>query len=79
VNLVDLVDIQGSKEAITPKRFPTELALGEYTIKTGKIFPKASAYAGGLLKHLLRRIGSPGKRRSGKRRGGRRRERRPKG
>lgn len=30
--------------------------LSEYTIENGKFFPKESAYAGGVLKFLLREI-----------------------
>ena len=30
--------------------------LREYTIESGKFFPKESAYAGGVLKFLLREI-----------------------
>ena len=39
--------------------FDTEVALSEYTKNTSKFFPKESAYAGGLLRHLLRRIFHP--------------------
>ncbi|MCJ1344888.1 hypothetical protein MMC31_003093 [Peltigera leucophlebia] len=54
VNLVDLVE-QGR----TGKRvrlFSSLEKLREYTIETGKFFPKESAYAGGVLKFLLREI-----------------------
>jgi hypothetical protein len=55
VNLVDLVD---QPDSIT--LFTSEAALSEYTKLTGKVFPKENAYAGGLLKYLLRHINSPG-------------------
>lgn len=47
--------------------FETKDALVEYTIREGRYFPKEDAYAGGLLKYLLREIhnkyeGSRGKR-----------------
>jgi hypothetical protein len=38
------------------RTFPTEKELREYTIESGKYFPKEDAYAGGLLKFLLREI-----------------------
>ncbi|KAG1882486.1 hypothetical protein F4604DRAFT_1879511 [Suillus subluteus] len=46
VNIVDLV-------------FVSEVDLSEYTISTGKFFPRDNAYAGGLLRYLLRRIINP--------------------
>lgn len=52
VNLVDLVDTAGRDV----KLFKSVGALREYTIKTGKYFPKGSAHAGGVLKFLLRDI-----------------------
>jgi hypothetical protein len=52
VNLVDLVDV--SRDAI--ELFPSLEELREYTIGSGKFFPKRSAYAGGVLKFLLREI-----------------------
>lgn len=36
--------------------FRTEEELRRYTIETGKFFPKEEAYAGGLLKYMLRQI-----------------------
>ena len=54
VNLVDLVE-QGR----TGKRvrlFPNLEGLRKYTMDTGKFFPKENAYAGGILKFLLREI-----------------------
>ncbi|KAF2129715.1 hypothetical protein P153DRAFT_422521 [Dothidotthia symphoricarpi CBS 119687] len=52
VNLVDLVDV--SRRGV--KLFPSLAALRVYTIETGKFFPKESAYAGGVLRFLLREI-----------------------
>ncbi|KAF9728576.1 hypothetical protein PMIN01_13404 [Paraphaeosphaeria minitans] len=52
VNLVDLVDTSGRNVEL----FTCLDELREYTIKTGKFFPKESAYAGGILKFLLREI-----------------------
>ncbi|KAH7162403.1 hypothetical protein B0J13DRAFT_9682 [Dactylonectria estremocensis] len=54
VNLVDLVEspTTGQKAKI----FPTVEALRKYTIDEKKIFPRDEAYAGGLLKTLLRQI-----------------------
>ncbi|KAG5652140.1 hypothetical protein H0H81_006159 [Sphagnurus paluster] len=57
VNLVDLVDLPNSNNPVTT--FPTEVALSEYTLGSGKIFPRENAYAGGLLKYLLRHIMNP--------------------
>jgi hypothetical protein len=52
VNLVDLVDTSGREVEL----FSSLDELSEYTIETGKFFPKESAYAGGVLKFLLREI-----------------------
>lgn len=57
VNLVDLVDRGMSHKRV--KIFPSENALSEYTLRNGKFFPKENAYAGGLLRHLLRHILNP--------------------
>jgi len=58
VNLVDLVDTPRTGEAVV--LFDSEKALSDYTKNTpGKFFPKDSAYAGGLLRFLLRRILHP--------------------
>ncbi|KAK7177635.1 hypothetical protein PSPO01_16314, partial [Paraphaeosphaeria sporulosa] len=46
VNLVDLVDTSGRNVEL----FTCLDELSEYTIETGKFFPKESAYAGGVLK-----------------------------
>jgi hypothetical protein len=56
VNLVDLVDTLRTGTPV--ERFPSEIALSEYTIKTGKYFPAEAAY-GGFLKCLLRNIMNP--------------------
>ncbi|KAG1867058.1 hypothetical protein C8R48DRAFT_833139 [Suillus tomentosus] len=58
VNIVDLVDTNVTKEPVT--RFVSEAKLSEYTKATGKFFPTDNAYAGGLLRYLLRRILNPG-------------------
>ncbi|KAJ4369229.1 hypothetical protein N0V83_006314 [Neocucurbitaria cava] len=52
VNLVDLVDTSGRDVEL----FTCLDELREYTIENGKYFPKESAYAGGVLKFLLREI-----------------------
>jgi hypothetical protein len=54
VNLVDLVDTGKTGQSVT--QFDTLEKLQGYTIETGKFFPKKSAYAGGVLKFLLREI-----------------------
>ena len=51
---MDLVDTGSTGECAT--EFDTLEELKEYTITTGKFFPKESAYAGGMLKFLLREI-----------------------
>ncbi|TDL15744.1 hypothetical protein BD410DRAFT_695718, partial [Rickenella mellea] len=57
VNIVDLVDTQRTCEQV--KVFQSELELSIYTKNTGKYFPRENAYAGGLLRYLLRRIINP--------------------
>jgi len=54
VNLVDLVDTGNTGHEVTQFRSLEDLQ--DYTIKHGKYFPKESAYAGGMLKFLLREI-----------------------
>jgi len=54
VNLVDLVDTGNTGHEVT--QFLCLEDLQDYTIKHGKYFPKESAYAGGMLKFLLREI-----------------------
>lgn len=39
--------------------FESERDLSQYTISTGKFFPRENAYAGGLLRYLLRHILHP--------------------
>jgi hypothetical protein len=57
VNIVDLVDNNSIGGRV--KIFNSEEALSRYTISTGKYFPKENAYAGGLLRFLLRQIMNP--------------------
>ncbi|KAJ1309478.1 hypothetical protein OPQ81_006253 [Rhizoctonia solani] len=57
VNIVDLVDTPATRQPVT--HFASEEALSIYTRSTGKYFPKESAYAGGLLRYLLRHIDNP--------------------
>ena len=59
VNIVDLVDTPATQVPVI--HFPSEAALSTYTIKSAKYFPKENAYAGGLLRYLLRNIENPGK------------------
>ena len=54
VNLVDLVDTPRTGAAV--KVFPNLKKLQDYTIENEKYFPKEDAYAGGLLRFLLREI-----------------------
>ncbi|KAJ3530675.1 hypothetical protein NM208_g9220 [Fusarium decemcellulare] len=54
VNLVDLTQSPQTGQLV--KLFDTLEDLREYTLDTGKIFPKKEAYEGGLLKMLLREI-----------------------
>ncbi|KAL8369031.1 hypothetical protein RB599_004461 [Gaeumannomyces hyphopodioides] len=54
VNLVDLVDVARTGESVTV--FPNLEQLRDYTVETGKFFPKNDAHAGGLLRYLLRKI-----------------------
>jgi len=61
VNLVDLVDTGGEQVEI----FDSLSELQDYTFETGKFFPKESAYAGGVLKALLREILNKRRRRTG--------------
>lgn len=54
--------------------FESEGELSWYTRDTGKYFPRDNAYAGGLLKFLLRRIFGPGTSNRRKRKRAQRRE-----
>jgi hypothetical protein len=51
---VDLVERARSGKRV--QVFPNLEKLRGYTIDTGKFFPKENAYAGGVLKYLLREI-----------------------
>ena len=57
VNLVDLTDAPTTHQPV--RWFPSEMALSDYTLETKKFFPSHSAYAGGLLRFLLRHILHP--------------------
>ncbi|KAN0082972.1 hypothetical protein V8E55_008767 [Tylopilus felleus] len=76
VNLVDLVDTKTT--GVEVEVFESEVALSTYTMSTGKYFPRDSAYAGGVLRYLLRHIHHPrdGHDSSRRRRGGGKRRRR---
>ncbi|KAJ8692426.1 hypothetical protein PTI98_009738 [Pleurotus ostreatus] len=52
INIVDLVDNPGGHVT----SFESLEDLREYTVDEGKYFPAENAYAGGLLKYLLREI-----------------------
>ncbi|KAG8754328.1 hypothetical protein FRC11_006710 [Ceratobasidium sp. 423] len=59
VNIIDLVEVPVTLRFV--EHFKTEMALSKYTKRHGKYFPLDNAYAGGLLKFLLRRIMVPRK------------------
>lgn len=65
VNIVDLLECARTGKPV--RKFATLEELRAYTKKPGKMFPKESAYTGGLLKELLREIINPyfGRRRNG--------------
>jgi len=65
VNIVDLLECARTGQRV--RKFDTLEELRRYTMKPGRMFPKENAYAGGLLKELLREIVNPyfGKRRNG--------------
>lgn len=54
VNLCDLLDSTRQRSRV--RIFSSELELRLFTIRTGNFFPREHAYAGGLLKYLLREI-----------------------
>ncbi|KAK0260728.1 hypothetical protein LTR91_025554 [Friedmanniomyces endolithicus] len=54
VNLSDMLDSKRSGGSV--KTFQTRNELIDYTVQEGRYFPKADAYAGGLLRYLLREI-----------------------
>lgn len=68
VNLCDLLDSTRRRSQV--KVFRSDIELREYTLRTGNIFPLEKAYAGGLLKYLLREI--TGEYHGNRSRGGRR-------
>lgn len=63
MNLVDLVDTP--RTGVSVKVFPNLKKLQDYTIENEKFFPKEDAYAGGLLRFLLREILHEGGNQSG--------------
>ena len=72
MNLVDLVDgFENPDRPIT--KFSSVKQLSEYTISTGKYFPRGNVHAGDLLKYLLRQILCPPSERQRHGRGGKRR------
>lgn len=68
VNILDLVDTPNTGEPVMV--FSSLEALKAYTISKGKFFPLENAYAGGVLRYLLREILNTyeGGKRNGKRR-----------
>ncbi|KAF7967139.1 hypothetical protein HWV62_5006 [Athelia sp. TMB] len=68
VNIVDLVDDSSDSDV---KIFKSLDDLRAYTIATQKYFPKENAYAGGVLKFLLREILNPREGRGGRKSRGR--------
>lgn len=54
VNLCDLLDTTRQRSQV--QVFASQGELREYTLETGKFFPREEAYEGGLLKYLLREI-----------------------
>jgi len=74
VNIVDLVDAPNTGQRV--RVFNSVQELSTYTKEYGKYFPKENAYAGGVLKFLLREILNPpvvvvGRARRARARGGR--------
>lgn len=75
VNLCDMLDAERNGHRVVT--FATEEELVDYTRENHRYFPKEDAYAGGLLKYLLREIDNKyhgnrrpgGKKRFGKRKG----------
>ncbi|KAG9626993.1 hypothetical protein KCV03_g10229, partial [Aureobasidium melanogenum] len=77
VNLCDMLDAERSGRQV--EIFATEADLVKYTRENHRYFPKEEAYAGGLLKYLLREINNeyngtrrPGGPKRGSKKGGRR-------
>ncbi|KAE9390058.1 hypothetical protein BT96DRAFT_959870 [Gymnopus androsaceus JB14] len=56
VNICDLVDYSLGKQEELPKLHDSEPELAAYSRSSGKIYPRENAYAGGLLRFLLRQI-----------------------
>lgn len=54
VNIVDLIDCRRTGTPV--QTFPTFAALRNYTVNTGKVFPKKAAKQDGFIKALLREI-----------------------
>ena len=54
VNLADLLD--GGRSGGEVQTFDSQKELAAYTINESRFFPKEEAYAGGVLKYLLREI-----------------------
>ena len=54
VNLSDLLDSVRTESTV--RIFASHADLAIYTRREGRYFPKEDAYAGGLLKYLLREI-----------------------
>jgi hypothetical protein len=55
VNIYDLIDaIRENKTP--PRRFKSQWALGKYTIKENKVYPKKKAKEGGPVRALLAHI-----------------------
>ena len=54
VNLSDLLD--GGRSGAEVQTFDSQKELAAYTISEGRFFPKEQAYAGGVLRYLLREI-----------------------
>lgn len=57
VDIVDLLDTPNTEKQV--QVFNSVQQLSNYTKDTRKYFPKENAYAGGVLKFLLREIISP--------------------
>lgn len=54
MNLSDLLD--GGRSGAEVQVFDSEASLAAYTVEEGRFFPKEEAYAGGVLRFLLRKI-----------------------
>lgn len=70
INIVDL-EHEGHKGNVnTVQKFPSEVALSEYTLRTKKIYRRNLVPKGSLLELLLRHILSPQPKKAGKDRTG---------